>query len=166
MIQRFQTVLLLLVAICMATFLNMFIWAEVSADQSKVARLSAFKMEVFDTAGTLQNQMDDEVIRTDSIWYVGVLAILVILVAIFSILQYKNRLNQMKLGALNALFMAATLGLSFYKIYTYENLVNPEGQGGIQIGFYLVGVAMMCNLLSNRFIRKDEKLVKSVDRIR
>lgn len=166
MIQRIQTLLLLGVAICMGMITAYYIWGEVSADESKVATLTAFKMEVVDTAGTLQDQSDDTVIRTDATWYIGVLAIAAALVAIISVLQFKNRLTQMKLGALNALLMAATLGLSYYKIYQYENLVNPEGQGSIQLGFFLPAVAMILNIISNRFIRKDEKLVKSVDRIR
>ncbi len=166
MIQRIQTILLFGVAVCMGTILAYYIWGEVSADESKVATLTAFKMEVIDTAGTVQDQSDDTVIRSDSTWYIAALAIAAAIVALVSVFQFKNRLNQMKLGALNALLMAATLGVSYYKIYQYENLVNPEGQGSIQMGFFLPAVAMILNILSNRFIRKDEKLVKSVDRIR
>lgn len=166
MIQRFQTVLLFGVAVCMATILAFYIWGEATPDQSKVATMTAFKMQVVDTAGTLADQSDDIVLRTDSTWYIAALAIAASIVAMVSVFQYKNRLNQMKLGALNALLMAATLGVSYYKIYQYENLVNPEGQGSIQMGFFLPAVAMILNIISNRFIRKDEKLVKSVDRIR
>lgn len=166
MIQRIQTVLLLGVAICMATILAFYIWGEISSDQGQVATMTAFKMELVDTAGTIADQSDDTVLRSDATWYIAVLAIAASLIAMASVFQYKNRLNQMKLGALNALLMAATLGISYYKIYQYENLVNVEGQGSIQMGFFLPAIAMMLNIFANRFIRKDEKLVKSVDRIR
>lgn len=166
MIQRIQTLFLLGVSICMGLMLAYYIWGERNDDQNKVALLTAFKMEVIDTAGTLQDKSDDTIVRTDSTWYIAALAISASLVALASIFQYNNRLNQMKLGALNALLMAATLGISYYKIYQYETLVNPTGQGAIQMGFFLPAVAMILNILSNRFIRRDEKLVKSVDRIR
>ena len=38
--------------------------------------------------------------------------------------------------------------------------------GEYQVGFFLTPVAAICNILANRFIRRDEKLVRSVDRIR
>lgn len=164
MIQRIQTLFLLGVAVLMGMTNAYYIWGENSEDQTKVATLTTMKMQVIDTAGTLRDTSDDTVIREDGTWYIGVLSILAALVAIYSILQFKNRLNQMKLGALNALFMAATLGLSYYKIYQYEGLI--EGQGQISLGFYLPAGAMLLNIIANRFIRKDEKLVKSVDRIR
>lgn len=166
MIQRIQTVLLLGVAVCMGMILAYFIWAEVNETNNTVSIMTAFKMEVIDTAGTLQDKTDDTVIQTKSLWYIGVLAIAASLVAILSVFQFKNRLNQMKLGALNALLMAATLGLSYYNIAQFESSINPEMQGSIQAGFFFPAAAMILNIISNRFIKKDEKLVKSVDRIR
>lgn len=164
MIQRIQTLLLLGVAILMGMTNAYYLWGEKSADDQTVATLTTLKMKVVETAGTLKDMSDDTIIREDATWYLGSLSVVAALIAIFSILQFKNRLNQMKLGALNALIMAAMLGLSYYKIYQYEGLI--EGQGAISLGFYLPAGAMFMNIIANRFIRKDEKLVKSVDRIR
>lgn len=164
MIQRIQTIFLLGVAVLMGMTNAYYIWGEQSADQETVATLTSMKMKVIDTAGTISDLSDDTIIREDGTWYIGALSIVAALIAIFSVLQFKNRLNQMKLGALNALVMAATLGVSYYKIYQFEGLI--EGQGQISLGFYLPAGAMMLNIIANRFIRKDEKLVKSVDRIR
>ena len=33
-------------------------------------------------------------------------------------------------------------------------------------GLFLPAAALICNMIANRFIRKDERLVRSVDRIR
>ena len=42
-----------------------------------------------------------------------------------------------------------------------------EGPDGVfLLGFFMIPVAMIANTMANRFIRKDEKLVRSVDRIR
>lgn len=164
MIQRIQTLFLLGVAVLMGMTNAYYIWGEKSADDSRVVTLTTLKMKVVDTAGTLTDLSDDTIIREDATWYIGALTIVAALLAIFSVLQFKNRLNQMKLGALNALIMAATLGISYYKIYQYEGLI--DGQGAISLGFYLPAGAMLMNIIANRFIRKDEKLVKSVDRIR
>ena len=164
MIQRAQTLFLLGVSVCMGMVLAYYIWGELIPEQNQVIRFSALEMEIIDTQGT-EDYADDVVLETRATWYIAVLAILSSLVALFSIFQYKNRLNQMKLGALNALLMAATLGISFYHAYQYEN-ISPTTTGTYTFGFVLPAGAMILNILANRFIRKDEKLVKSVDRIR
>ena len=164
MIQRIQTILLLVIAIAMAMMPFTNIWGELDASNNQLRLLSGFQLEVIDTNGTLNDSSDDTLISTTSTWYIGVLALSASLIAFISIFSFKNRLTQMKLGALNALIMAATLGISFFTIYQNEPLI--EGQGNITTGFYLPAAAMLLNILSNRFIRKDEKLVKSVDRLR
>lgn len=164
MIQRIQTVLLLIIAVAMATMPFTNIWGELDRENDQLRLLSGFKLELIDTNGTLDDTTDDTVISSESMWYIGALAFTAAIIAFISIFSFKNRLTQMKLGALNALIMAATLGISFYTIYENEPLL--EGQGSITTGFYLPAVAMVLNILANRFIRKDEKLVKSVDRLR
>ncbi|WP_420385411.1 DUF4293 domain-containing protein [Roseivirga sp.] len=164
MIQRIQTLFLLGVAVLMGMTNAYYLWGEKSADDQTVVTLTTMNMKVIETAGTVSDLSDDTIVRQDGTWYIGALSIIAALIAIFSVLQFRNRLNQMKLGALNALIMAATLGISYYKIYQYEGLI--EGQGAISLGFYLPAGAMLLNIIANRFIRKDEKLVKSVDRIR
>lgn len=164
MIQRIQTVLLLLIAIAMAMMPFTNIWGELDQSNDQLRLLSGFKLEVIDTNGTISDPSDDTVISSESKWYIGAMAFAASIIAFISIFSFKNRLTQMKLGALNALIMAATLGISFYHIYQYDPLV--DGQGSITTGFYLPAAAMILNILANRFIRKDEKLVRSVDRLR
>ena len=121
-----------------------------------------------DFGGTVNQGDDDTIVSTRANWYIAVLVIIAGLVALVSIFQFKNRLTQMKLGALNALLMAATLGISYYHIFQNEASFSPTAQGNISLGFYLPVFAMLLNILSNRFIRKDEKACQtwSVDRIR
>ena len=142
------------------------IWFETSADQAQGMILTAFKTEVIDFGGTMNQGDDDTVVSSSANWYIAALAVAAGLIALISIFQFKNRLTQMKLGALNALLMAATLGLSYYNIFQNESSFSPTTQGNISLGFYLPAFAMLLNILSNRFIRKDEKLVNSVDRLR
>ena len=166
MIQRIQTILLLVVSLCMALVLAYPIWFEENPDKGQGMILTALKTEVVDFAGTPNVGEDDVIVSSTGNWYIAVLAVAAIIVAWISIFQFKNRLNQMKLGALNALIMASCLGISFYLIYQNEASFSPETAGSISLGFYLPAFAMLLNILANRFIRKDEKLVKSVDRIR
>lgn len=165
MIQRVQTIFLLAISICMGMVLAYYIWGENIDSEQKTIKMSSFIIKTVNNNGTLSDFSDDILLESKSIWYIGALAILSSLTALFSVFQFKNRLNQMKLGALNSLFMVATLGISYFHINQMESLF-PETAGQAQFGFYLPVAAMLLNMIANRFIRKDEKLVKSVDRIR
>ena len=83
--------------------------------------------------------------------------------AFIEIGKYKNRLLQMKLGALNSLFLVATIGLS---VFFATQLLKTHQGGQYGLGMWLPGIAVLCNLLANRFIRRDEKLVRDSDRLR
>jgi hypothetical protein len=93
----------------------------------------------------------------------AMLAIAAITIALIEIRKYNNRMLQMKLGALNSLFIAGTIACAVI----FSNQLTKSFQGG-QLGFglWLPGIAVVCNLLANRFIRRDEKLVRDSDRLR
>lgn len=99
-------------------------------------------------------------------FYIALLAGLSALAALYSIFQYRNRLRQMQLGALNSLLMGGALGLTYYYTVKANALFEPMEQGNFLVGFYIIAAALFFNLLANRFIRRDEKLVRSADRIR
>jgi hypothetical protein len=51
-------------------------------------------------------------------------------------------------------------------LYRAEQLFDTGMKGDFEIGFFVPLLALIFNSLANRFIRRDEKLVRSVDRIR
>ena len=161
MIQRIQSLFMLAIAACMLMVLFFPIWSEINHDNTQQIVFTAFKTETV----ALPYNKNAAPLSSGSTIYIALLAIAAAVIAALSIFQYKNRLNQMKLGALNSLIMAATLGLSYYNVYQLET-TSPQTQGAFLMGFFMPVAAMIFNMMSNRFIRKDEKLVKSVDRIR
>ena len=93
----------------------------------------------------------------------AILAVAAITIAFIEIGKFKNRMLQMKLGALNSLFMAGTIASAV----VFSNQFTKAFQGGTYgLGLWLPGIAVVCNLLANRFIRRDEKLVRDSDRLR
>ncbi|GAB3542539.1 hypothetical protein GCM10027443_43540 [Pontibacter brevis] len=98
---------------------------------------------------------------------IGLLAIAAAVIAAYEIFQYRSRLNQMKLGLLNTLVLAALLGTTFYyATYVGAEMVEADSNGTYHAGFYMPVVALLFNALANRFIKRDEDLVRSVDRLR
>lgn len=94
----------------------------------------------------------------------AILAIAAATLAITSIGKYKNRLLQRKLGAMNSLFMAGTVASAVYFAIQLIKVHPTPGQYGIAM--YLPVVAVIANFLANRFISRDEKLVRDSDRLR
>lgn len=159
MIQRVQSLFLLGVVISLLATLYFPIWQKIDVDQQSGVILKAYATEVH------QASQGIEVVHLPAV-IVAILIIIGILVAIFEIFQFRNRLNQIKLGALNSLVMAGALGLCVYLTFRLEQTIPAESQGEYELGMYLPAIALIFNLLANRFIRKDHELVRSVDRIR
>ena len=99
-------------------------------------------------------------------WPIAVLAAASAVVALIEIFQYRTRFRQLMLGSINVLLIVATIGASFYYSSRGEQLLNLKLAGTFEAGFYLPTLALLLNLLATRFIRRDERLVRSMDRLR
>jgi len=84
--------------------------------------------------------------------------------ATMQISKFNNRLLQLKMGALNSLLMAGSMGSAAYFAVKLIQANHQPGSYGISLFF--PAVAMVCNAIANRLIRKDENLVRDADRIR
>jgi peptidoglycan/LPS O-acetylase OafA/YrhL len=83
--------------------------------------------------------------------------------AIVSIFSYKKRQNQFVLNRLNIILNLILLGLFVYRSLTLSGETEVSEKG---IGIFLPIAAVVCLVLANRATKKDEDLVKSVDRLR
>lgn len=85
------------------------------------------------------------------------------LVSLITIFQYKNRKLQFVLGRLNILINFFLLGLLMYQSLNLsgETIVSKKG-----IGLVFPIVVIFLLVMANKAIKKDEDLVKSVDRLR
>ena len=92
-----------------------------------------------------------------------ILCAVLILVGFFSILSYKNRKRQILLNNISIFINALLLGLLAYWLLNLSGGIDfPEK--GIEPLFPLLAIVFL--LIANLFIRKDDRLVKSVDRLR
>ena len=83
--------------------------------------------------------------------------------SIVSILGFKKRQNQFVMGRLNIILNLFLLGLFVYRLLTLSGETSVSEKG---IGMFLPIVAIVFLVLANKAIKKDEDLVKSVDRLR
>ena len=137
MIQRIQTLYLALVAIVMGMLPFVFpLWQDESGENRIFFMQQTTTLLLFGLSFTL---------------------------AVVSIFGYKKRQNQFVLNRLNIILNLILLGLFVYRslMLSGEEVASEKG-----IGIFLPIVATVLLVLANRAIKKDEELVKSVDRLR
>lgn len=160
MIQRIQSVFLLLVAISLALFMILPIWIKVDMETGAFYKTFAFFLVHVSENGA------DPTYDWFPYDVSGTLAALGMALSFIEIFSYRNRLTQIKIGAANSLVIVIALGMMVYFTYTDQKSIMPDIQGIYQLGLFMPAAALIFNSLANRFIRKDEALVRSVDRIR
>ena len=143
MIQRIQSVYLLLAAIVAGGLIFVFnIWS--------VSKKTLFAQDFLHVDDVLQKA-------------IPILFIVSSLMSLVTIFQFKNRKLQFVLGRLVILINLLLLGLLIYLMLTLSGEASVSEKG---IGMFLPIVVVLLTVLANKAIKKDEDLVKSVDRLR
>ncbi len=136
MLQRIQTVYLMLSVLIMGA---LYLWFPVIMDKDGTVIIDRGEPLVFG------------------------LVMFSIILAVFSIVSFKNRKKQFVFNRLNILSNFILLGVFVYRSLTLsgEALVSEKG-----IGIFLPLISIVFLVLANKAIKKDEDLVKSADRLR
>ncbi|WP_090751557.1 DUF4293 domain-containing protein [Nonlabens sp. Hel1_33_55] len=104
----------------------------------------------------------NEVVAMDENAYFGAFALSTLL-SIIAIFLYRNRKLQTVINRLNILLNLILLGVFVYRALTMSGATAVAEKG---IGMFIPILSIVLLVLANRAIRKDEQLVKSVDRLR
>jgi hypothetical protein len=150
--QRIQTVFLAIIIIALVASLVLPIWSVEANGQTSV--LTSFYY------------LNNGVYQYNPYSLTAIIAVAAATLAFTEITKFKNRMTQIKLGALNSLFLVGVLGSSFYFSNQLMKALEEGAKGQYGMGMWLPFVAVVCNLLANRFIRRDERLVQDSNRLR
>lgn len=94
---------------------------------------------------------------------ITIATVILILISLLSIFSYKNRKRQILLNNISIFINALLIGLLAYWLLNLPGGISfPEK--GIELTFPLIAIVGLT--IANIYIKKDEKLVKSVDRFR
>lgn len=108
------------------------------------------------------NSEGQRVYAMDNYLYLGLFLASAVL-SLVSIFSFKNRKSQFVLGRLNIILNFILLGVFVYQSLNLSGEANVSEKG---IGMLLPIFSIVCLVLANKAIKKDEDLVKSVDRLR
>ena len=98
----------------------------------------------------------EEVMMMADFMWAQIAAFITIFLIVYSILQFKNRTKQLFLNQ----FSKLSLSISFFIIFIQKGDMLPGK------GLFMFVLPYVLLIIANWFIKKDEKLVKSADRIR
>jgi len=158
MIQRIQTLYLTLAFIAIA-LLFAFPLAQFLSDHGAY---------IFSVRG-LKNMVPGEpnVLNPMIFLPLIIVTISLALLSLYTIFQFKKRSLQIKLthiGVLTAI--ALIISIFFLYIPMIEKKINIVPDYSKAFGIYLPLVALVFMVMANRAIKRDEKLVRSADRLR
>ncbi len=152
MIQRIQS-LFLLVSLCFLIPMFFVPVAEVIAESGDVFtfNLTGFYMEGVNGLEKIDSQY--------SLMAMGILICLLNLVAIF---MYWRRVLQIRLCVYNMLLLVGLIGIMFYILLMIKNVDSIS----YKLPFTFPVIAIILHYLAFRSIRKDELMVRALDRLR
>ncbi|MEA1849555.1 MULTISPECIES: DUF4293 family protein [Chryseobacterium] len=104
-----------------------------------------------------------DVIISESLPVLDTACVVLVLTGLLSVFSYKNRKRQILLNNISIIINALLVGVLIYWLLNLSGGIQfPEK--GIEPIFPLI--AIICLFIANLYIKKDERLVKSVDRLR
>ncbi|MCU0450922.1 MAG: DUF4293 domain-containing protein [Bernardetiaceae bacterium] len=157
MIQRIQTVFLFLVMVALVLMLFFPLWQKQQAATQQMAEFTVL---------SLTHQKAGQTVVAKNTIYLAIMAGVGMVLAAMSLFSYKNRHLQVRINLLNTLVLAVMLLAAAFLSLQGEKFFEPAVRGQYGLGFYMPGLALVFNALATRFIRRDEALVRSADRLR
>jgi hypothetical protein len=155
MIQRIQTVYLLLAALLTGHLFSGPIATYLLADKSLY--------EMWLTG--IKESANTPMLSAWQLWPLWFLGVVIAILSLISILLYKNRMLQMRLAIFASILLVGLEGLMVFYIHHYSVIVNAVEQA-YTYRLILPLVAIILLILAIRAIRKDDLLASAYQRLR
>ena len=154
MIQRLQSVFLILASgIVALLFVESFPFATITGGAS-----------MLDDAD--QAMLADGVFNVKDHIVLLILSVLGVLIPLIVLFLFKSRPVQLKINRICIALLILLLVLSVILLYRDYNLMAVGTEVSIEYGYLFPLLAILLLVLAQRYISKDERLVRSADRLR
>lgn len=157
MLQRIQTIWLFLAAL---VILGLFLFPYVNyIDLVGLGK----RITITGEFGAVNN----EVIKKESYILQTIATIVLAIIPLFIIFQFRNRKFQLKLIYAEMVLIVLFMVWLLVSASNTLSLINQNiGFQNIGVGFFLLPIAIVLLVMASNGVRKDEKLIKSADRLR
>lgn len=145
MIQRIQTIFLVLAFL---TAVLLFYFPFAVSDVESAGFFADSRYNLYDNA------------------FLMVLGVIGGLLALAAIFLYKNRALQLRFSYLMIVQSILLIVVAVVLFYNEAKTVEMDGEVSDSVGLYLPFIAIVLAIFAGRFIARDEKTVRSMDRLR
>ncbi len=152
MIQRKQTIFLL-IALIINILLFFIPFCEFSIDKTEIYKITAFGITA----------TSDNTIITNT-YPLLILLIIIVAINFITIFLFKKRVLQIRLNILNIILNIGLIGLFFY--FMHKATADTQAIISYKISMIIPLISIILYFLAIKFIRSDENLLRSLDRIR
>jgi predicted permease len=155
MLQRIQTIYLLLASVALFALFFFPIAHDVyTATGPKTIKIDG-----------VYEQVNGQLVRSTSFLVLTIVCIIVALLPLFIISRYKNLRQQY---AFCMSLIMVLFGFSYWMANTVTDTIGKTefGTSNMGIGMFLSSLSIIFLIMAIKAIRQDEKLLKSVDRLR
>ena len=160
MIQRIQTLFLLAAMVLLSVDLFMPLWKTETKDKKII------ELNVFEHTASPLNLPNGKVETLGGNFYIASLVIASLLLTGFVIIKFNNRSLQLKLSMLNNVILCGIIAAILISVNAIKGNISYEVEDHYSLFFIFPALCIMLNFLAMRYIKKDDDLVKSADRIR
>jgi hypothetical protein len=164
MIQRIQTLFLGLAAIALIAmaFYPVTNITEFTTVQSGTLETDYYSL----TVTGISDPSPESAPQMNSLTFIpmAILVAMMLVLIVYSIFRYKQRLHQLKLVKISIflnIILVAGVFLNYPKLFIGSQVRMEIGPGA-----YFPLISLVLLVVANRYILKDEKLVRSADRLR
>ena len=152
MIQRKQT-LFLLIALILNILLFFFPFCEFSVNKTEIYKITVFGI----------TSLADNTVITN-LYPLLILLILILIINFLTIFLFKKRMLQIRLNVFNIILNAGLIILFFF--FMHKATADMSAIISYKISIIIPLISIILYFLSIKFIRSDENLLRSLDRIR
>lgn len=160
MIQRIQSVFLLVAAI--VTIILLFIPIGdiyTASDGGFQYTFTCFNVHKVDDGKVFMSTL-----------YIALILIASACISLYAIFKYKDRMKQTRIVSVNMLIFLIAIMLMIWVfpdfLFQHKGLMQEGDMFRFNYWIMIFVIPPVCMFLANRFIRKDERLVRSADRLR
>lgn len=155
MLQRVQSIWLLFATL---SILSLFLFPYIQIPESDGLLKSIMVTGVYEN-------VNNQTLQTQHFTIITVATVFLALIPLITIFLFKNRKQQINLCYLTVM---AILGYSFWLVQSAKGIIGDFTlqTENYRIGVFLPSLAILFLVLAIKGIKRDEKLIRSVDRLR
>lgn len=154
MIQRIQTLFLILALACMAMF-YFFPFGNITTAYEEIVPIGVLGCDYTNEKGDIQHF---------STLFLLILISISVITTLISIFLYKKRMLQIRFNVFNIVLQLGSIGMVFFYLIQAKREFGVDYSTGFLIVLPLA--AAILTFLAIRAIARDEALIRSIDRLR